>query len=185
MLLSTTEERSIMDDNANASQTDAGEVRHGLIGLLRAGDSHVQQSAAVLATAKGGADLHQSASVALVSGGDTSMTMSAAVAVPTLGDLRIEKGAAQWAIAAGDVSFDRAGCAVAVAPTVKVDRGGVGVALGWHVDVGENSRVLFGPLAAVGLGLAFGVGVGLVMAASAGYAAKKALRSMPRLPWRP
>ena len=44
------------------------------------------------------------------------------------------------------------------------------MALGWHVDVGENSRVLFGPLAAVGLGLAFGIGAGLVMAVSAGYA---------------
>ena len=73
---------------------------------------------------------------------------------------------------------------MAVAPSVRVDHGGVGVALGWHVDVGENSRVLFGPLAAVALGLAFGVGMGLVMAASAGFAAKKALDRLPQLPWR-
>jgi hypothetical protein len=112
------------------------------------------------------------------------MNLSAAVAVPTLGDLRIEKGAAQWAIAAGDLNIDKGGCGVAVAPNVHVDRGGVGVALGWHVDVGENSRILFGPLAAVGLGLAFGVGMGLVMAVSAGYAANKALKRLPGLPWR-
>ena len=73
---------------------------------------------------------------------------------------------------------------MAVAPSVSVNNGGVGVALGWHVDVGENSRVLFGPLAAVALGLAFGAGFGLVMAVSAGYAANKALKRMPRLPWR-
>ena len=173
-----------MDENLNAPETDAAEVQRGLIGIVRAGDAHIQQSASVLTTAKGGADLHQSASVALVSGGDTSMKMSAAVAVPTMGDLHIEKGGAQWAIAAGDVSFDQGGCAVAVAPSVRVDRGGIGVAFGWHVDVGENSRVLLGPLAAVALGLAFGLGMGLVMAASAGYAANKALKNMPRLPWR-
>ena len=142
-LLTTTEERSTMDENGNAPQAGAegAEVRHGLIGMVRAGDAHVRQSASVLTTAKGGADLDQSASMALVSGGDTSMKMSAAVAVPTLGDLHIEKGGAQWAVAAGDVSFEKGGCAVAVAPSVRVDRGGVGVALGWHVDVGENSRV--------------------------------------------
>jgi hypothetical protein len=122
--------------------------------------------------------------MALVSGGDTSMKMSAAVAVPTLGDLHMEKSGAQWVVAAGDVNIEKGGCAAAVAPTVRVDHGGVGVALGWHVDVGENSRVLFGPLAAVALGLAFGVGAGLVMAVSAGYAAKLALQRIPQLPWR-
>ena len=178
-----------MDENGNTPQTGAegakgAKIRHGLIGLVRAGDAHVQQSASVLTTAKGGADLNQSASVALVSGGDTTMNMSAAVAVPTLGDLHIEKGGAQWALAAGDLSFEKGGCAVAVAPSVSVNNGGIGMALGWHVDVGENSRVMFGPLASATLGLAFGIGMGLVMAVSAGYAAKQALKRMPRLPWR-
>jgi hypothetical protein len=175
-----------MDENVDIPQSDdeGGDVRHGLIGMVRAGDAHVQQSASVVTTARGGADLHQSASVALVSGGDTSMKMSAAVAVPTLGDLHLEKGGAQWAIAAGDISIDKGGCVVAVAPTVRVDHGGVGMALGWHVDVGENSRVLFGPLASVGLGLAVGIGTGLVLAASAAYAAKRALKRIPQLPWR-
>lgn len=175
-----------MDDNGNAPQAavEDAEVRHGLIGMVRAGDAHVQQSASVLTTARGGADVQQSASMVLISGGDTSMKMSAAVAVPTLGDVRMEKSGAQWVVAAGDVSIEKGGCAAAVAPTVRVDHGGVGVALGWHVDVGENSRVLFGPLAAVGLGLAFGIGAGLVMAVSAGYAAKQALNRIPQLPWR-
>jgi hypothetical protein len=175
-----------MDDDGNAPRgaVEDGEVRHGLIGMVRAGDAHVQQSAAVLTTARGGADVQQSAAMALVSGGDMSMNMSAAVAVPTLGDLHMEKSGAQWVVAAGDVSIEKGGCAAAVAPTVRVDHGGVGVALGWHVDVGENSRVLFGPLAAVGLGLAFGIGAGLVMAVTAGYAAKRALGRIPRLSWR-
>jgi hypothetical protein len=176
-----------MDEHVNEPnepQTEAGEVRHGLIGMVRAEEAHVRQSASVLTTARGGADVHQSASMALVSGGDTSMRMSAAVAVPTLGDVRMEKAGAQWVVAAGDVSIDKGGCAAAVAPTVRVDHGGVGVALGWHVDVGENSRVLFGPLAAVAFGLAFGIGAGLVMAVSAGYAAKRAFDRIPQLPWR-
>ena len=173
-----------MDEKVIAPREDGAEVRHGLIGLVRAGDAHVQQSASVLTTAKGGADLHQSASVALVSGGDTTMKLSAAVAVPTLGDLHIEKGGAQWAIAAGDVSFEKGGCAVAVAPSVSVNNGGIGMALGWHVDVGENSRVLFGPLASAALGLAFGVGMGLAFAASAGYVGMRAWKRRPQLPWR-
>jgi hypothetical protein len=176
-----------MDENVNEpkeSRADAGEVRHGLIGMMRAEEAQVRQSASVLTTARRGADLHQSASMALVSGGDTSMTMSAAVAVPTLGDVRMEKAGAQWVVAAGDVSIDKGGCVAAVGPTVRVDHGGVGVALGWHVDIGENSRVLFGPLAAVGFGLAFGIGAGLVMAVSAGYAAKRAFGRIPQLPWR-
>jgi hypothetical protein len=175
-----------MDENVNTAKPDveAAEVRRGLVGIVRTGDARMQQSASVLTTARGAAELHQSASVALVSGGDTSMKMSAAVAVPTLGDLHLEKSGAQWAVAAGDISFDKGGCAVAVAPSVRVDRGGVGVALGWHVDVGEGGRILFGPLAAAVLGIAFGVGAGLVMAASAGYAANKALKRLPQLPWR-
>lgn len=175
-----------MEENADARQAEESgvEVRHGLIGMVRAGDAHVQQSASVITTAKGGADLQQSASMALISGGDTSMKMAAAVAVPTLGDLHMEKSGAQWVIAAGDVNIEKGGCAAAMAPTVKVDHGGVGLALGWHLDVGENSRVLFGPLAAVSLGLAFGVGMGLVVAVSAGYAANQALKRLPGLPWR-
>ena len=173
-----------MDEKVIAPREDGAEVRHGLIGLVRAGDAHVQQSASLLTTARGGADLQQSASVALVSGGDTTMKLSAAVAVPTLGDLHIEKGGAQWAVAAGDVSFEKGGCAVAIAPNVSVNNGGIGMALGWHVDVGDNSRVLFGPLASAVLGLAFGVGMGLAVAASAGYVGMQAWKRRPQLPWR-
>ena len=176
-----------MDENVNAPQTDeeGADVRHGLIGMLRAGDAHIQQSASVIVTAKGSADLQQSAAMALVSGGDTSMKMAAAVAVPTLGDVHMEKAGAQWVVAAGDVTIEKGGCAAAVAPSVSVNNGGIGVALGWRLDVGENSRVLFGPLAAVGLGLAFGLGMGLMLVAGAGYAGSQAWKHRPQqLPWR-
>ena len=117
-----------MDENVNATQSDAagGEVRHGLIGMVRADEATLQQSASWITTARGGAELHQSASMAVVSGGDTSMKMAAAVAVPSLGDVKIEKGGAQWVLSAGDVSIDKGGCVAAVAPTVRVDHGGVG-----------------------------------------------------------
>ena len=110
-----------MDENVNATQGDpaGGEVRHGLIGMVRADEVHLRQSASWIATARGGADLHQSASIALVSGGDTTMKMAAAVMVPTLGDVHMEKSGAQWVVAAGDVSIEKGGCAAAVAPTVK------------------------------------------------------------------
>ncbi|HET6476887.1 MAG TPA: hypothetical protein VFH93_12510, partial [Thermoleophilia bacterium] len=63
-----------MDENGNAatSGNEGGEVRHGLIGMVRAGDAHLEQSASVVTTARGDAELHQSASVAVVSGKDTS-----------------------------------------------------------------------------------------------------------------
>jgi hypothetical protein len=182
-----------MDEHMNASETetrqqdasppDAAEVRHGLVGMVRTGDAKLEQSAVMLTTARGGADLNQSASMAVVSGGDTSIKMTGAVAVPTLGDVHMEMAGAQWVVAAGDVTIDRGGCAVAVAPTVRVDRGGVGVAFGRHVQVGEGGRVLFGPLAAVALGLAFGAGAGLIMAVSAGIAARQALKRLPHIPF--
>lgn len=164
-----------------AAEAEPANVRRGLIGMVRADDARLSQSASAVTTARVGADLHQSASLAVISGGDTTMKMAGAVAVPTLGDMHIEMGGAQWAVAAGDISFDKGGCGVAVAPSVRVDRGGVGVALGWRVDVGEGGRVLFGPLAAVALGLAFGAGAGVILAASAGYAATKALKRLPFL----
>lgn len=169
-------------DEAPGAGADA--VRHGLVGVVRAdGDVRVEQSAATITTARGGADLHQAASLAVVSGGDTTMRMAGAVAVPTLGDVRVEMGGAQWVVAAGDVTIEKGGCGAAVAPSVRVDHGVAGVALGWNVDVGEGGRVLFGPLAGLAFGLAFGIGAGLVLAASAGYAARKALTRLPRVPF--
>jgi hypothetical protein len=174
-----------MDENVNAAQSAAepAEVRHGLVGLMRAGDTKIEQSAAVLATARGGAELHQSATVAMVSGGDTKLEMAAAVMVPTLGDVSIDKGGAQWVVAAGDVTIDRGGAGAVVAPNVRVERGLLGVALGWHVDVADGGRVLFGPKAAAAFGLAAGVAGGVILAASGIWAASKAMKRIPRLPW--
>jgi hypothetical protein len=171
-----------MEENSSAEQTgeEGGEVRHGLIGMVRANDVRLEQSASALTTARGGAELHQSASVAVVSGKDTALTMAAAVVVPTLGDVRIDKGGAQWVVAAGDVSIDKGGCVAAVAPSVRVDRGGVGVVLAWKAEIGEGTRVLLRPLAAAALGL----GVGLAFFASLGYAGKQAWQHRPQRPGR-
>ena len=174
-----------MDENVNAEQTDAAEVRRGMAGVVRAGgDATVQQAMSLVTTARGNATVQQAASVVVVSGGDASLKMAAAVAMPTLGDVHIDKGAAQWVISAGDVTIEKGGCGAAVAPSVRVEHGVAGVALGWHVDVGEGGRVLFGPLAAAVFGIAAGVGVGIILAASAGYAANKAIKRIPQLPWK-
>lgn len=172
-----------MDENVNASQGDETrvEVRRGLIGVVRAGDVHLQQGISALTTARRSADVRQAASIAVISGGDTSMKMAAAVAVPTLGDLRMEQAGAQWVISAGDVRIEKGGCAAAVAPSVHVDRGGVGIALGWRVEAGEGGRILFGPRAAAVFGVAAGVAAGLVVAARLLSAADKALKLVPRL----
>ena len=173
-----------MDENAHGHDTQASaEIRHGLVGLVRAGVARVEQSVAVLTTARGGAELRQSASVAVISGGDTDLTMAAAVAVPSLGDVTIDKGGAQWVVAAGDVTVDRGGAGVAVAPSVRDERGVLGVALGWHVDVGQGGRVLFGPRAAAVFGVAAGVAAGVILVAGGAYAAGKTLKRVPRLPW--
>jgi hypothetical protein len=166
-------------NGADSSDAGGGAVQHGLIGMVRGEDVHIQQSGSVVTTARGAADVHQSASVAMVSGGDTSFTMSAAVVMPTLGDVRIDKGAAQWVIAAGDVSFDKGGCAAVVSPSVHVERGGVGLALARHVEIGDGGRVLLGPLAAAALGLGLALGMGLAVAASAGYVGVKAWQRRP------
>jgi hypothetical protein len=179
-----TKERSTMDENANTPQQDEAEVRRGFAGVVRAGgDATVQQAMNLVTTARGDATVQQAASMAIVSGGDTSMKMAGAVMVPSLGDVHIDKGGAQWVVSAGDVTIEKGGCGAAVAPSVRVDHGVAGVALGWNVDVGEGGRVLFGPLAALAFGVAFGVGAGLIMAVSAGYAAKKALKRLPHIPF--
>jgi len=77
-----------MDENGNAGQlgaessdVDSGAVQHGLIGMVRGVDVHIQQSGSVLTTARGGAEVNQSASVAMVSGGDTLKVGDLAVTV--------------------------------------------------------------------------------------------------------
>ena len=183
-LLTTRDERSVMDENVNGAQAQSAEMRRGIAGMVRAGgDATVQQAMTLVTTARGDTTVQQAAAMAIVSGGDTSIKMAGAVMVPSLGDVSIEKGGAQWVVSAGDVSFDKGGCGVAVAPSVRVDRGGIGVALGWHVEVGEGGRVMFGPLAAAAFGLAFGLGFGVVTVGTAGYAASRVLKRMPRIPF--
>jgi len=197
MLFSKADERSIMDGNgtlqeraadppeapdesagvSGAPDADAGgALRRRLIGMVRAGEVGLKQSATAVTTARGGARLDQSASVALISGGDTSLHLSAAVAAPSLGDLHLDKSAVQWVVSAGDVSFEKSACAAVVAPSVRVEHGVAGVALGRRVEVGEGGRVLFRPLAAAALGIGLGIGLGLVVTAGAGWAGVRAWR---------
>ncbi len=176
--------KSEATDAAGGSAEPLGEdaevtVRNKVIGMVRAGDVSLEQSASLATTARGGAQLNQSASVALISGGDTSLHLSAAVAAPCLGDLRLDKSAVQWVVAAGDVALEKSACAAAVSPAVRVERGVVGVALARRVEVGEGGRVLFGPLAAAALGIGLGIGIGVAVVAGAGWAGLRAWRSRP------
>ncbi len=166
--------------SAEAPGEDAEVTIHNkLIGMVRAGDVSLEQSASLATTARGGAQLNQSASVALISGGDTSLHLSAAVAAPSLGNLHLDKSAVQWVVAAGDVTLDKSACVAAVAPAVRVERGAVGVALARRVEVGEGGRVLFGPLAAAALGIGLGIGIGVAVVAGAGWAGLQAWRRRP------
>ena len=82
-------------------------------------------------------------------------------------------------LAAGDVSFDKGGCAAVVAPTVRVERGGIGIALARRIEVGEGGRVLLRPGAAAALGIGLGIGFGLAVAVSAAWAGRRAPRCRP------
>ena len=131
------------------------QYRCGPIGLVRAGDAHVRQRASV-PRRRGAADLSQSAlawhwsragtRAGAVAGGGScrrSATLTSRRAAPV--------GPSPPATSAREGRR-----AVAVVPSVNVKNGRHGMVLGWHVDVGENSRVLFGPLASVVFGFALG-----------------------------
>jgi hypothetical protein len=81
----------------------------------------------------------------------------------------MEQAGAQGVLSAGDVSIEKGGCAAAVAPSVSVHNGAVGVAGGWKIELGEGARVLLttrtAAVAGVALGVAFGIAAGLSAAA--------------------
>lgn len=146
---------------------DAATVERGFIGVVRGGDVSVRQSMAGVVAGRGAGELRQGMAGAVVSGGDTQVTQAFAVAMPTLGDVHLHQAAAQWVISAGDVSFEKGGCAAVVAPAVSVRNGGVGVALGWRVELGEGARALLTPRTAAIAGLALGAAFGVTFALSA------------------
>ena len=51
------------------------------------------------------------------------------------------------------------GAGIAIAGTVRVDRGGVGLLLARHAEIGEDTRVMLQPTGAAALGVGFGAGL--------------------------
>ena len=153
-------------EQSSASQTAAGasgetKVERGLVGVARGEDVSIRQSMAGVVTGRKGAELRQGMALALVSGGETHLRQGMAVALPSLGDVHVQQAGVQWVVSAGDVSFEKGGCAAAVAPSVTVNNGGIGVALAWKMNLGDGVRVLLTARTAAIAGLALGIGCGV------------------------
>jgi len=76
----------------------------------------------------------------------------------------VRQGGAQWMFSAGDVTVDWGGAALVAAPTVKVERGVVGLVLARRAELGDGVRVLLQPRGAAALGAGVGLAVATVMA---------------------
>lgn len=155
--------------DAEDAVKDETTLERGLVALVRGDQVNVRQSMAGLVTSRGGAEFRQGMAGALVSGGETHLRQGMAVALPSLGDVHMHQAGAQWVLSAGDVNIEKGGCGAAVAPSVSVHNGVVGVAAGWKIDLGEGARVLFttrtAAVAGVAMGVAFGIAAGLSAAA--------------------
>ena len=115
-------------------------TRSGFVPLVSGTEVHLQQSCAFAVLARGDVSVYQGGANLLLVGGDLS----------------VEQGGGQTIIAKGDVSIRQGGALVAAAPSVTVQSGWVGLALGGRVELKE-SRVLLGPAQAAALGAGLGV----------------------------
>jgi len=101
-------------------------------------------------------EIKNAGAVAVLAQADINVREGGAQVMLAGGDISVEQGGAQMMLARGDIAINAAGAMVAAGTTVGVTDGLVGIALGGRVDL-NNSRVLLGPLQALGLGAGFGV----------------------------
>jgi uncharacterized protein YodC (DUF2158 family) len=111
-----------------------------------------------------------------VIGDEVSVEQGGGLAFVSKGDLRLRQGGGRWIvaggnldvveggggslIAAGDVNVHQGGAGLVAGRSVRLDRSYVGVAFGGKVEVGDESRLVFGS----GPSLAVGLLIGFVLA---------------------
>lgn len=130
----------------NDSETGSQAVRHGFTPLVRATT----------------VDLQYAGAGAVLAAGDVSFENAGAQAVLARGNVNIENGGTQSVLAGGDVGIRNGGAAVvaSVGP-VEVHGGVVGFVLSPRADLAD-SRVIFGPAAALLFGAGIAAGLGLL-----------------------
>ena len=105
-------------------------------------------------------DMKNAGALAVVSQGDVNVREGGAQIMLAGGDLSIEQGGAQAMLARGDIAMRDAGAMLVAGSAVEVTDGWVGIALGGRVDI-RDSRVLLGPVQALGVGAGFAIVVTL------------------------
>ena len=139
-------------------------VERSLAFAVRGETATIEQSAVAVVATTGATEVRQSVAASVLSGGGVSLSQGAATAVVTAGDVELRQAGAQWVFSAGDVSVEWGGAAVMAAPTVKVERGMVGLVLARRAEFGDGVRVLLQPRGAAALGAGIGLAVATVMA---------------------
>lgn len=139
-------------------------VERALAFAVRGDTATIGRSAVGVVATTGAAEVHQGVAGTVLSGGGASISQGYATALVTAGDAQVRQAGAQWLLTAGDVKMEWGGAAVVAAPTVKVERGVIGLVLSRHAELGDGVRVLLQPRGAAALGAGVGLAVAAVMA---------------------
>jgi len=139
-------------------------VERSLAFAVRGETATIGQSAVGIVATTGATEVRQGVAASVLSGGGASLAQGYATALVTAGDAHVRQAGAQWMLSAGDVAVEWGGAAVVAAPTVKVERGVVGLVLARRAELGDGVRVLLQPRGAAALGAGVGLAVAAVMA---------------------
>jgi len=150
-------------------------VERSLAFAVRGETATIGQSGVGVVATTGATEVRQSMVASVLSGGGASLAQGYATAIVAAGDAQVRQGGAQWLFSAGDVSVEWGGAAVVAAPTVKVERGMVGLVLARRAEFGDGVRVLLQPRGAAALGAGIGLAVATVMAVAGAGALSRVL----------
>jgi hypothetical protein len=119
-----------------------------LVGAVRAGEVHLERSAAGPVLSRGSVTMEYAGCGPLFATGDVSISRGGCGPLLTTGDVSIERGGTQSILAAGDVTLGTGAFA--------------GVVLGRRIELREGSRVLMSRSQAAAFGVAVGAAAGVV-----------------------
>jgi hypothetical protein len=158
-----------------AEEREGAVVERSLAFAVRGETAMIRQSGVGVVATTGATEVRQSMVASVLSGGGASLAQGYATAIVAAGDAQVRQGGAQWILSAGDVTVDWGGAALVAAPTVKVERGMVGLVLARRAELGDGVRVLLQPRGAAALGAGVGLAVATVMAVAGAGALRRLL----------
>jgi hypothetical protein len=121
-----------------------------LVGAVRAGEVHLERSAAGPVLSRGSVTMEYAGCGPLFATGDVSISKGGCGPVLTTGDVSIERGGTQTILSTGDVTLGAGSFA--------------GIVLGRRIELQEGARVLMSRSQAAVFGLALGAAAGVVSA---------------------